>query len=163
MPDIRIATSPDLPAIVAIYNQAIAAGNATADTVPQTVESRRGWFEEHAPESHPIYVYEEDGRVLGWLSVSAYRGRPALARTGEVSYYVDYACRGRGIGSALLGHALADAGRIGKKVYLAILLEVNTASLRLLEKHGFQRWGYLPGVAERVGGLCGQYFYGRNV
>ncbi len=163
MTDPRLATLEDLPYIVAIYNQAIAAGNATADTAPFQVEERLGWFQEHTAEKHPIYVYEQDGQVLGWLSVSAYRGRPALRRTGEVSYYVEVAHRGAGIGSALLAHALADASRIGKRVYLAILLEWNAASIALLEKFAFARWGYLPEVAEFNGRLCGQYYYGRRV
>lgn len=163
MHTIRLAALADLPRIVEIYNQAIAARNATADTVPFTVEQRLDWFRVHAPEVHPIYVYEQGGEVQGWLSVSPYRGRPALARTAEVSYYVDYGFHGRGIGSALMAHALEDAPRIGKKVYLAILLEWNKGSIRLLEKFGFERWGYLPAVAEFDGKLCGQYYYGRQV
>lgn len=160
---IRLATPADLPRIVAIYNQAIAAKNATADTLPFTVEQRLDWFRIHTPEEYPIHVCEEGGSLLGWLSVSPYRGRPALARTAEVSYYVDYAHHGRGIGSALMTQALADAPRIGKKIYLAILLEWNTASRRLLEKFGFEQWGYLPEVAEFDGRLCGQFYYGRRV
>jgi phosphinothricin acetyltransferase len=62
-----------------------------------------------------------------------------------------------------MAHALEDVPRIGKKVYLAILLAWNTGSLRLLEKFGFERWGYLPEVAEFDGKLCGQYYYGRKV
>ena len=161
MDPIRIAQLADLPALVAIYNQAIARRNATADTIPLQVEQRLDWFHLHTPDAYPIYLYEEGGQVLGWLSISPYRGRPALSRTAEVSYYVDYACHGRGIGTALLQHALAQAPRIGKRVYLAILLEWNTASLRLLEKAGFERWGYLPEVAEFDGKLCGQYYYGK--
>lgn len=163
MPTIRLATLADLPRIVAIYNQAIAAKNATADTLPFTVEQRLDWFQIHTPEAYPIHVYEEGGSVLGWLSVSPYRSRPALARTAEVSYYVDYAHHGRGIGSALMAQAMTDAPRIGKKIYLAILLEWNTASRRLLEKFGFEQWGYLPDVADFDGRLCGQFYYGRRV
>lgn len=161
MTPIRLALPADLAALTAIYNQAIAAGDATADTVPFSVDQRQDWFQQHTPQEYPIHVYEEAGEVLAWLSVSPYRSRPALRRTAEVSYYVDYAHHGRGIGSALLAHALADAPRINKQVYLAILLEWNTASLRLLKKHGFEKWGYLPVVAELGGRLCGQYYYGR--
>jgi len=163
MSTIRIANSSDLPTIIGIYNQAIAARNATADTVPLTVEQRMDWFHDHKPDSCPIYVYEYSGEVLGWLSISPYRGRPALSRTAEISYYVDYACHGKGVGSALMQHARDDANRIGKRIYLAILLEWNTGSIRLLEKFGFEKWGYLPEVAEFEGRLCGQFYYGRRV
>ena len=43
--DVRAASQDDLPAIVAIYNQAIARGLKTGDIVPVTVPSRRAWFE----------------------------------------------------------------------------------------------------------------------
>ncbi len=164
MGSVRLAVPADLPRIVDIYNQAILARNATADTVPFTIEKRQDWFMEHDPGAYPIYVFEDDdGKVAGWLSVSPYRGRPALARTGEVSYYVDYAAQRRGIGSALMQYAIQDAPRTGRRVFLAILLEWNTASIRLLEKFGFQEWGRMPEVAEYDGRLCGHLYYGRKV
>jgi L-amino acid N-acyltransferase YncA len=160
---IRHAVLDDLPRLVDIYNQAIAARNTTADTIPFAVEERTDWFFSHDPKQHPIYVCERDNQVSGWLSVSPYRGRPALRRTAEISYYVDYACQRQGIGSALMTRVLGDAHQLNKHIYLAILLEWNTASLRLLEKFGFEKWGYLPEVAEFDGRLCGQFYYGKRV
>jgi phosphinothricin acetyltransferase len=164
MKNIRLASLTDLPRLVEIYNQAIASHTATADTVPFTVERRRSWFEAHAPETYPIFACEnENSLVVGYLTVSTYRNRPALARTAEVSYYVDYACHGIGIGSALMQYALADCARIGKKVLLAMVLEWNIRSVKLLEKFGFERWGYLPEVAEFDGRLCGHFYYGKRL
>ncbi len=161
---IRLAQASDLPRLVEIYNQAIASGTATGDTLPFTVEQRRGWFEQHSPDSHPIYVCEDDaGMILGYLSFSPYRDRPAMQRTAEVSYYVDYACHRQGVGSALMEHALAECPRLGRHVLIAILLEWNTASIRLLEKYGFEKWGYLPQVAELDGKVCGHLYYGRRI
>ena len=159
----RLATPADLPRLVEIYNQAIASGNATADTVPFTVETRRGWFETHATDAYPIYVCEADHQVVGYLSVSPYRDRPALRRTAEVSYYVDYAWHGKGIGSAMMAHVLADCPRIDIHVLIAIVLEWNAGSIRLLEKFGFEKWGYLPEVAEFDGRLVGHLYYGRKL
>ena len=160
---VRIATQADLPAIVAIYNQAIAAQNATPDTTAFTVEERLDWFGSHSADEYPIYVCEgEEGRILGWLSLSPYRERPALSRTAEISYYVDYAFHDKGIGSALMQHAIAECPRLGKQLLLAILLERNTPSIKLLEKFGFKKWGFLPEVAELPGGLCGHLYYGRK-
>jgi L-amino acid N-acyltransferase YncA len=162
--NIRISRTTDLPALVAIYNQAIASHTATADTLPFTVETRRGWFAAHDPASYPIYVCEdENGMVLGYLSISPYRDRPALARTAEVSYYVDYHHHGRGIGSLLMEYALKDCTRIGRRVLIAIVLEWNVPSIALLKKYGFERWGYLPEVVEFSGNLCGQFYYGKKV
>ena len=163
MQTIRTAAPADLPRIVEIYNQAIAARNATADTIPFSVESRMDWFLAHNPGSHPIFVCVTNDQVAGWLSVSPYRGRPALERTAEISYYVEYNCQRQGIGSALMRHAIEAAPRLNKHIYLAILLEWNTASQRLLEKFGFEKWGYLPEVAEFDGRLCGQFYYGKKV
>jgi L-amino acid N-acyltransferase YncA len=163
MASIRLAILEDLPEIVGIYNQAILTHIATADTEVFAAEQRTGWFNIHNADEFPIYVFAEGKQVLGWFSVSPYRGRPALARTAEISYYVDYRHQKKGIGSALMDHAIADAPRINKRIYLAILLEWNTSSIHLLEKYGFERWGYLPEVAEFGDRICGQFYYGRRV
>jgi phosphinothricin acetyltransferase len=46
---------------------------------------------------------------------------------------------------------------------VAILMDRNQASVRLLEKTGFARWGHLPGIADFGGVTCGQYLYGRKI
>lgn len=161
---IRVARREDLPGIVAIYNQAIPSHRATADLTPVTVAERVAWFEQHEPDRHPIFVAELDGKLAGWCSLSAYRpGRLALRFTAEISYYVDRACQRRGVGSALVRHALQACPGLGIKNVFAILLDRNEASRRLLEKHGFQQWGHLPRVADFDGEECGQYYYGLRI
>jgi phosphinothricin acetyltransferase len=159
---VRLALPVDLPRLVEIYNQAIESGRATADLVPCTEASRRMWFAEHSHDTDPIFVYD-DCAVQGYLSLSPYRGRPALRRTAEISYYVDYAHHGRGIGSALMEYALAEAPRLGKKILLAIMFKGNSPSVRLLKKFGFIKWGFLPEVAEVGETLHGHLYYGRKV
>lgn len=161
---IRIAQPTDLPRLTDIYNQAIATRRCTADTELFSVEARQPWFNAHNPQRHPIYVsVDQAGEISGYLSVSSYRERPALDRTGEVSYYIDSACRGRGLGSTLMAHAIEQAPRLGKKILIAILLEWNTPSIGLLTKFGFERWGRLPEAAEIDGQVCAHVYYGRKV
>jgi phosphinothricin acetyltransferase len=161
---IRSAQESDLPAIVAIYNQAVADRFATADLSPVTIDRRKQWFDEHEPSAFPIYVFEDDGVVRGWCSLSCYRsGREALLGTAEISYYVASDSRGRGVGSALVQHAILEAPRLGKRVLFAILLERNRASIRLMEKCGFEVWGRLPDVALIEGELVSHLYYGRRV
>ncbi|MBU2552228.1 MAG: GNAT family N-acetyltransferase [Proteobacteria bacterium] len=161
---IRFANIDDLERIVDIYNQAIPHRNATADLWPVRMEQRRAWFNEHENDTYPIYVREMDGRVAGWCSLSPYRsGRTALKRTAELTVYIDYGYHGRGIGTELIRHALADCARIGKKIVFGIILEINARSIKTLEKQGFERWGYLPDVAEFDGRLCGHVYMGKKI
>ena len=161
---LRTARDSDLPGIVAIYNQAVHEQFFTGDTEPTSVEKRRDWFEQHTAETYPIFVAEEDGVLLGWCSLSPYRpGRGALRTTAEISYYIDAEHRGKGIGSRLVQHALIEAPSLGFTHLLAILMDVNVASIRLLEKFRFQQWGCLPGVAKFDSAVCGQLIYGREL
>jgi phosphinothricin acetyltransferase len=43
------------------------------------------------------------------------------------------------------------------------VLEGNQASLNLLEKMGFEQWGYLPRVADFDGREVGHLYYGRHM
>lgn len=161
---IRIARPGDLPAIVDIYNQSIPSHRSTGDTQPLRIEDRMTWFEEHRAEEHPIFVAEVDGQVIGWCSLSAYRpGRAALRFTAEISYYIDLAYHRRGIGTALIERALTACPALQIKHLIAIVLEGNQASLKLLEKMGFEQWGYLPRVADFDGKEVGHLYYGRHV
>jgi L-amino acid N-acyltransferase YncA len=161
---IRSASFGDLSEIVAIYNEAVRERFATADLEPVTIEQRLFWFHEHDPATLPIYVAESDGAVVGWCSLSAYRpGRAALRGTAEISYYVRADARGRGVGTALVQHAIKDAARLGKRVLFAILLEKNTPSISLMKKCGFELWGTLPDVAVIDGHLVSHVYYGRKV
>ncbi len=161
---VRIARLADLPRIVEIYNQAIFSQNATGDTIPFTVESRLEWFNQHTSHEYPVYVCEaSSGFIRGYACLSPYRGRPAMARTAEISYYVDYTFHGQGIGSTLVEYALSDCIRVGKKVLIAIVLEWNESSVKLLEKYGFEKWGFLPEVANLAGKLCGHLYYGKKI
>jgi L-amino acid N-acyltransferase YncA len=161
---IRIAHIDDLPAVVDIYNQSIPSKQSTGDREPVRVEDRITWFREHHPDQHPIFVAEEEGQVVGWCSLSAYRpGRAALRFTAEISYYIAYAHHGQGIGTALVAHALAVCPTLGIKHVFAIVLEGNQASLNLLNKTGFEQWGYLPKVADFDGREVGHLYYGKHV
>ena len=156
---IRMATEGDLPSINNIYNQAVKQQFCTAHLHPVDMESRRKWFLHHDPDRYPVYVIHENEKVAGWVSLGPYRSdRQALAHVGEVSYYVDQACRGQGAGSQLLDHAIGVAPQFGLAILVAILLDKNPASIGLLEKFGFSKWGTMPGIA-RIGTETADHLY----
>ena len=161
---IRLAQPDDLPAIVDIYNQSIPSQQSTGDTQPLRVEDRKTWFAEHSPDGHPIFVAEVNEQVAGWCSLSPYRpGRAALRFTAEISYYIALSQHRRGLGTVLVEHALAACPALEIRHLFAIVLEGNQASLGLLEKMGFEQWGYLPRVANFNGKEVGHLYYGRHV
>lgn len=147
----RVASRDDLPEIVAIYNSTIASRMATADTEEVSVASREPWFAAHEPDTRPLWVAEEAGTIVGWLSFTSFYGRPAYHRTAEVSVYVHPDFRRRGVGRYLLGAAQQHAPALGLETLLGFIFGHNAASLALFSQFGFARWGELPGVASLDG------------
>jgi len=156
---IRLAEMADLPALTEIYNAAIAA-RCNAYLEPLTEADRRPWVAAASRPGTPVFVWEQDGRVAGYCSLSGYRsGRGALAGVVEVSYYVDSRFRRQGIARRLVCHALDFARAQGRTEALAILLGGNTPSIALLESLGFAEWGRLPAAARFPGGDVRDHLY----
>ncbi|MDX1699640.1 MAG: GNAT family N-acetyltransferase [Melioribacteraceae bacterium] len=160
----RIARIEDWQRIIEIYNQSILESGKTADTEPQTLESRSEWLQEHLDEKYPILLAELNGQIIGWCSLSKYRpGRKALESTAEISYYLDKNFQGVGFGTRLIEETINYAKDHGIKNLMAILLDINKASSKILTKFGFEKWGHLPNIAEINGSRCGQFIFGKNI
>ena len=161
---IRKIELADLDAVNEIYNQAVRSKYQTAEMEETSLEYRRRWYAEHLSGNYPIYVIEEGGEVAGWISLSDYRkGRRALRFTSEVSFYIRKDRQGQGMGTQLLEFMINKAKEINLKTLIAILLEPNTTSIRLLEKFNFQKWGDMPNVAEFDGLECNHQYYGLRI
>lgn len=161
---IRPAGPSDLFRLTEIYNEAIRTGRCTGDTREFSADERLPWFQEHLDPAYPLFVFERDGHVLGYLYLTAYRkGRGALRGTVEVSYYLDFRFHGQGIGSRLLAHGIDAARAIGYHTMLAILLSCNEKSAALLRKFGFEQWGYLPDVARIRGERHSHLYFGKQL
>ncbi len=161
---IRKAMEDDLHRLTEIYNCAIDAGYCTCDMDVFSKEERMPWFREHLNDRFPIFVYEEDGRVLGYSYLSSYRrGRKALRKVCEISYYIDMDYRRQGIGSLLMEYTLQRVREIGFTTAIAVSLSCNEASIGLLKKYGFQQWGMLPDAAELKCGVHSQLYYGKKL
>ncbi|GDY26643.1 phosphinothricin acetyltransferase [Agarivorans sp. Toyoura001] len=143
----RLALEADLPRIVEIYNSIVASRQVTADTEEQTVASRLQWFKQHQHPKRPLYVIEQAGEVVAWLSFSDFYGRPAYQHSAEISLYLAEDQRGKGLGKRLLLAAEPIAQELGIEILLAFIFSHNGPSLALFEKLGYQHWGQLPNVA----------------
>ena len=160
-PKIRHAKLTDLKKIVEIYNQAIRSKTATGDMDEFVTEERVNWFHKFSPGKFPIFVAEIHQEIIGYATLSPYRpGRKAMNKVGEISFYIDFSYRKMGIGSFLISHVLTECKKMGKQTVLAILLDINTASIGLLKKFKFEKWGHLPNIIDFDGDTCGHLIFG---
>lgn len=148
----RSARLGDLPAITAIYNDAILKTVATFDTVPKTMREQKAWFSHHGGK-YPIIVAEMDDEIVGWASLSRWSDRCAYADTTELSLYVREEMRGKGIGRRLLLSIVREGGRAGLHTVIARITEGNAISVRLHEEAGFELVGTMREVGRKFGKL----------
>ena len=147
---IRTAMEKDLPELTDIYNYEIEHTTATFSVTPLTPEERRPWFEAHNVDNHPLIVAEIQGRVAGYASLSPYRLLEAYHETVELSVYVDYTFRGRGIASMLMQSVLDDARRRSDvHCVISVITGTNEASIHLHEKFGFTYCGTMREVGKK--------------
>jgi phosphinothricin acetyltransferase len=149
---IRPVRPEDLPPLVAIYNHYVTESIATFDMHPQSVEDRRGWFEEHAADGpYRLWVaVAADEALLGFASTSRFRPRPGYRTTVESSIYLRPDATGQGLGRRLyqaLFDSIADEHEIHRVV--AIIALPNPASVALHEAFGFQNAGTLHEVGRK--------------
>ncbi|MDR6922370.1 N-acetyltransferase family protein [Chryseobacterium sp. 2987] len=144
----RNAALQDLGKIVEIYNSTIASRMVTADVEEVSVESKHQWFDEHHPDTRPLWMVEDhEGRVVGWVSFSSFHERAAYSGTAEVSIYLDESCRGNGYGREILQYCIDNAPKFGIHTLVALIFLHNEPSLKLFRHFGFEDWGTLPDVA----------------
>ena len=144
---IRSAVIEDLASIVSIYNETIQSRMVTADIEPVSIESKIEWFDAHNPETRPLWVVEEDGKIIAWTSFQSFYGRPAYNGTAEVSIYITKDAQGKGLGKMLLEKAIEAAPKLYIKNLLGFIFGHNLPSINLFKKYGFEPWGIFPGVA----------------
>lgn len=159
----RDATQNDLEKIVEIYNSTISLRSVTADTEEVTVESRQKWFEEHNSLKRPLWVVEQENKIIGWISFQSFYGRPAYNATAEISIYLDETQRGKGFGKEVLSYCIEKAPSFGIKTLLGFIFSHNENSLKLFRHFGFEDWATLPNIAILDGVERGLKILGKRI
>ena len=149
---VRDARADDAAAIATIYNQGIFDRIATLETVERTPEERVAWLAARGPR-HPVLVAERDRVVAGWGSLNPFNPRKAYEYVADFSVYVERACRGKGVGSALLRALIARAEQLGYHKMVLSAFPWNALGMALYQKHGFRT----VGIYKEQGLLDGQW------
>src|ERR1700730_15491412 len=142
MISIRKATEADLPLLLSIYNDIIATTTAVYDYRPHSLEMRQQWFRDKREQGFPVFVAEEDNRVVGFSSIAPFRNWAAYKYSVENSVYVANDCRGKGIGKLLLPPLIEAAKDLQMHTIIASIDATNEASLRLHRSFGFEEVAY---------------------
>ena len=150
--EIRHAERRDAAALRDIYNHFVNESTAIFDLVNRTIDEQAQWIDEHSG-GHPAIVAVDDGRVVGFGSLSTFRDRPAYATTVEDSVYLLDAYQGRGIGQLLLDELIRLAAAHGFHSIIARIVGGNEASIRLHASCGFA----IVGTEREVGRKFGKW------
>jgi phosphinothricin acetyltransferase len=148
---IRAATKADLPAILAIYNDAVVNTTAIWNDDVVDLENRRAWAEARRAQGYPLLVAAEGGEALGYGTYGDFRPHQGYRFTVENSIYVAAAARGKGLGAALLAALVDHAATAGKHVMVAAIEAGNAGSIRLHERAGFAESGRMAEVGFKFG------------
>ena len=145
---IRPATSTDASAIAAIYNYFVANTTISFEEAPVT-DSEMAARIDSVSAQLPWYVYERDGKVLGYAYATPWRVRSAYRFSVEATVYVAPDCARQGIGRQLYA-VLLDALRAKQiQVVLGGIAQPNPASVALHEQAGFQKVAHFNRVGRK--------------
>ncbi len=143
---IRDAVQADFDQITAIYNEVLTHSTAIYNDRPATVEERVLWWRSRIAQGFPVVVASDRATIAGFATFGDFRAWPGYHFTVEGTVHIHAEARGQGVGSALLNEILARARAMGKHVMIDGVDSENAASLRFLERFGFQPAGHLREV-----------------
>ena len=150
---VRRAAPADAPALVALA-EAVAREDGrwilTTESWRSVREERRYLKAAQTHHDAAVYVAEEDGVVLGRLSL-ARDPHPASRHVADLGLMVAADARRRGIGRMLLAQAVEWAREHGVRKLELHVFPWNEPALRLYESFGFEREGYRKRHYERDG------------
>jgi L-amino acid N-acyltransferase YncA len=148
MPSVRAMAPTDWPAIYRIYEDGIATGTATLDTI---APSWIAWDSSHLNSCR--VVAEENGEVVAWAALTPVTGRCAYGGVAELSIYVAEDSRGQKLGQLLLDALVTKSEQEGFWTLQAQIFEENSVSIHIHEAAGFR----IVGVRERIGQVNGRW------
>ena len=155
---IRKFVDEDWDQVKEIYQLGIDIGVATFETSPP--EDLVSWNKKIQREL--TYVYEEDEKIFGWVTLSKVSKRSVYEGVGEISIYIHPNHKRKKIGKQLYTHFEQHARDLGYWTIQAQLFTENEASKLFFESQGFRQ----VGIREKIGQLNGKwtdnYLYEKN-
>ena len=147
--NIRPVRQADAARLAEIYNYYIEHTTATLELEPVTADEMSRRIGEIAA-SHPYFVYEVDGRVLGYTYAHPWKTRAGyIGHSLETTVYLDHEVKRGGIGSALMECLIERCRAEGYHVLIANAVDENQESRAFHEKFGFEQVAYYTEVGRK--------------
>ena len=147
---VRVASEGDARAIQAIYAPIVRETAISFEETPPSVDAMAARIHDTLA-THPWYVFDRDGVVLGYAYASPHGGRAAYRWSTNVTVYVSAEARRQGVGQALYGALLETLARQGFHAAFAGIALPNAASVGLHEAMGFTHLGTYVEVGFKLG------------
>jgi phosphinothricin acetyltransferase len=148
---IQDAHEPNLPGVLAIFNEIIAQSTAVFIDQPLSLDELRSWYRAKRDKGLPVLIATDAVGIAGFAALAPFRDRPCYRHSQELSVHVRADARGRGIGSQLLVAIEVAARAASTHVLVASIDAANAGSIRLHERAGFTQVGHMPQVGRKFG------------
>jgi phosphinothricin acetyltransferase len=147
---IRQVFEADAAAICGIYNEYILTTRISfeesAVSIDEMAHRIRG-----VTQQFPWLVYEEEGKIAGYIYASQWRERSAYRYSVELGIYLASEQTGKGIGSLLMTELLRELKATPIHSVIGGIALPNPASIALCEKFGFQKVAHFREVGYKLG------------
>lgn len=149
---LRPSTPADLPAITAIYAEAVLHGTGTFELDPPDDAEMARRRDDVLSKGLPWLVAERGGQVLGYAYANTFRPRKAYRFCLEDSIYLHPDARGQGLGRLLLTELIGRCEAAGARQMLAVIGDAaNAGSIGVHAALGFEHTGVLKASGWKFG------------
>ena len=149
---LRPSTPADLPAITAIYAEAVLHGTGTFELDPPDQAEMARRRDDVLSKGLPWLVAERGQQVLGYAYANTFRPRKAYRFCLEDSIYLRPDARGQGLGRLLLTELIGRCEAAGARQMLAVIGDAaNTGSIGVHAALGFVHTGVLKASGWKFG------------
>ena len=136
--NIRKVEIADAKAIVDIYNYYVENTAISFETEALTVNEMAERIKDIS-NKFPYFVYEKDGKILGYCYAHQWKERAAYSKTLETTIYIDKDVRHQGLGRIMVKLLIDLCRNEGYRALIACITQGNEASIKMHESLGFKQ------------------------
>ncbi|WP_458118828.1 N-acetyltransferase family protein [Paenibacillus sp. Z6-24] len=140
-----------LPSILSIYNYYVLHTTVSFHTEPLSLEQMRTQLM-NVPSHYKSYIIRDNeapADIAGYILVTPHKSKQAYDTTAEVTIYLHPYHTGKGLGSQALRFLEEEASGSGFHVLVATVCTENVNSIRLFERHGYEKCAHFRQIGRK--------------